>query len=50
MHKVLKIENYGVYYKTAERQLVSSIPLQDRHEFLQTYSKFVPDTGRIVKH
>ena len=40
MNKKLKIKNFGVYYKTAERELVSSTPIQDRGDLMNAYSTF----------
>lgn len=50
MHKVLKIVNFGVYYKTAERSLISQVAEEDRATILETYSQFMPESGRIYKH
>ena len=49
MHKVLKIVNFGVYYKTAERSLISQVQPNERAMILETYSQFM-ETGRIYKH
>lgn len=49
MNKILKVINFGVYYKTAEKQLISGISDQDKAHILETYSNYL-ETGRIIKH
>ena len=49
MNKILKVINFGVYYKTAEKQLISGISDQDKAHILETYSNY-QETGRIIKH
>jgi len=50
MNKVLKIKNFGVYYKTSERSLISQVSDDDKSNILQTYSSYDDATGRIHKH
>jgi hypothetical protein len=49
MNKILKVINFGVYYKTAERQLISGISNEDKAHILETYSNY-ESSGRIYKH
>jgi len=49
MNKVLKIHNFGVYYKTKERSLISQAPSdEDRKAFLSTFSNY-DESGRTIK-
>lgn len=49
MNKVLKIHNFGVYYKTKERSLISQAPSDDdRKAFLATFSNY-DESGRTIK-
>lgn len=49
MNKVLKIHNFGVYYKTKERSLISQAPSdEDRKAFLNTFSNY-DDNGCCIK-
>lgn len=49
MNKVLKINNFGVYYKTKERSLISQAPSdEDRKAFLSTFSNY-DESGRTIK-
>jgi len=49
MYKTLKITNFGVYYKTSERSLISQVGDDDKSHILQTYSSYT-ESGRIHKH
>ena len=61
MHKVLRIKNFGIYYKTNERNLIANITNSDideqteeRGSMLQMYAKYneesSPRAGCIMKH
>ena len=44
MHKILRIENFGVYYRTQEGHLISRFGKDERTSKMEEYSEFV-DTG-----
>ena len=49
MNKVLKINNFGVYYKTSETNLISNVEDDDsKKALLQSFSEY-DDNGRTVK-
>ena len=48
MHKMLKIQNLGVYYKTAERSLISQAADDERQAFLTTFNNY-DESGRAIK-
>ena len=49
MNKVLKINNFGVYYKTSETNLISNVEDDDsKKALLWSFSEY-DDNGRTVK-
>ena len=49
MNKVLKIHNFGVYYKTKERSLISQAPSdEDRKAYLNMFSTY-DENGCCIK-
>ena len=49
MNKILKVINFGVYYKTAESKLISGLNDDDKANILAAYSNYL-ESGRIIKH